>query len=61
MDVEEFDRIRNDDIKVELHVASLEETIRQYRDQWIHHRMDGNRSPRRIVVRSKGRIDPGQP
>lgn len=59
-----LDKIRNDKIREELMIFSLEEKIKNYRYQWAEHvnRMTPERIPRRMMdYRPRGRRHPGRP
>jgi hypothetical protein len=59
-----LDKIRNEDIRKELGVFSINDRIRRYRQDWLEHveRMEEGRVPKQTLwYRPKGRRDPGRP
>jgi hypothetical protein len=57
-----LDKIRNEDIRKELGVFSINDRTRRYRQDWLEHveRMEEERVPKQAVwYRPKGRRDPG--
>lgn len=59
-----MDKIKNEDIRQELNIFSLNEKINEYRSRWVQHlrRMPHERIPRHaLLYRPRGRRDIGRP
>ncbi|KAJ4433952.1 hypothetical protein ANN_16271 [Periplaneta americana] len=58
------DRFRNEDIREELHIFSMNGRIKEHRDRWFQHinRMQDNRLPKLLLnYKATGRRDVGRP
>jgi hypothetical protein len=59
-----LDKIRNEDVRKELGVFSINDGIRRYRQDWLEdvERMEEGRGPKQALwYRPKGRRDPDRP
>lgn len=58
------DRFRNEDIREELHIFSMNGRIKEHRDRWFQHinRMEDTRLPKLLLnYKATGRRDVGRP